>query len=45
MSKPVKRTRNPVARAVKTSRFKNKIVPNKKKKIKGGYNKYNRSYI
>ncbi len=40
MVKPVKRTRNPVAREVKTPRYRKRVIQDKKKKMKRGYSKY-----
>ena len=32
--------RNPIAKAVKTPRYKKRVIQDKKKKMKRGYNKY-----
>ncbi len=39
MVKPVKRTRNPIAREVKTPRYRKRVIQDKKKKMKRGYSK------
>ncbi|RPF76405.1 MAG: hypothetical protein CBE14_002415 [Rickettsiales bacterium TMED254] len=40
----MKKSKNPVAKAVRTSQYKSRVIPDKKKKIKKGYRKYNESY-
>tara|TARA_A100001388_G_scaffold256912_1_gene222377 strand:- start:2560 stop:2694 length:135 start_codon:yes stop_codon:yes gene_type:complete len=40
MVKTVKRTRNPIARKVKTPRYRKRVIQDKKKKMKRGYSKY-----